>query len=197
MLILCFWFFLPNLAIFHEICVPNNNRFAFTNLFVLPFSRPYTDISLVPPIRQTASIFKQPVTVIKNHENGKVKHDMKNGNQEKPKQLFWEKRLEGLQACNNKGEEFKKILLPRAIRSVGPNVNEQTVLQSIATALHVSSNPVTGQTAPKESLCTNSGAFVNPEQPLMFSVKISEDDIRVQEEKVNKARKKLQDLLKV
>lgn len=161
------------------------------------FSRPYTDISLVPPIRQTASIFKQPVTVIKNHENGKVKHDMKNGNQEKPKQLFWEKRLEGLQACNNKGEEFKKILLPRAIRSVGPNVNEQTVLQSIATALHVSSSPVTGQTAPKENLCTNSGAFVNPEQPLMFSVKISEDDIRAQEEKVNKARKKLQDLLKV
>lgn len=137
------------------------------------------------------------MTVIKNHENGKVKHDMKNGNQEKPKQLFWEKRLEGLQACNNKGEEFKKILLPRAIKSVGPNVNEQTVLQSIATALHVSSMPVTGQTAPKENLCTNSGAFVNPEQPLMFSVKISEDDIRVQEEKVNKARKKLQELLKV
>lgn len=55
-----------------------------------------TDVSLVPPIRQTASIFKQPVTVHRNHDS-KVKHDLKNGkSQEKPKQLFWEKRLEVL-----------------------------------------------------------------------------------------------------
>lgn len=52
-----------------------------------------SDASLVPPIRQTASIFKQPVTVIKTQE-GKVKSDLKHGSQEKPKQLFWEKRLE-------------------------------------------------------------------------------------------------------
>jgi methyl-CpG-binding domain protein 2 len=52
-----------------------------------------SDASLVPPIRQTASIFKQPVTVIKMQE-GKVKSELKHGNQEKPKQLFWEKRLE-------------------------------------------------------------------------------------------------------
>lgn len=52
-----------------------------------------SDASLVPPIRQTASIFKQPVTVYKTQES-KVKTDLKHGNQEKPKQLFWEKRLE-------------------------------------------------------------------------------------------------------
>lgn len=53
-----------------------------------------TDVSLVPPIRQTASIFKQPVTVHRNQES-KVKNDLKHGaTQEKPKQLFWEKRLE-------------------------------------------------------------------------------------------------------
>lgn len=53
-----------------------------------------TDVSLVPPIRQTASIFKQPVTVHRNHDS-KVKSDLKHGtSQEKPKQLFWEKRLE-------------------------------------------------------------------------------------------------------
>lgn len=52
------------------------------------------DVSLVPPIRQTASIFKQPVTVHRNHDS-KVKSDLKHGtSQEKPKQLFWEKRLE-------------------------------------------------------------------------------------------------------
>lgn len=46
------------------------------------------DASLVPPIRQTASIFKQPVTVYKTQE-GKVKTDFKHGPQEKPKQV-WE-----------------------------------------------------------------------------------------------------------
>lgn len=42
--------------------------------------------ALIPPIRQTASIFKQPVTVYKNQE-GKVKTDFKHGRQEKPKQV--------------------------------------------------------------------------------------------------------------
>lgn len=52
------------------------------------------DVALVPPIRQTASIFKQPVTVYKTQESI-MKSDLKHGAmQEKPKQLFWEKRLE-------------------------------------------------------------------------------------------------------
>lgn len=52
------------------------------------------DVALVPPIRQTASIFKQPVTVYKQQESI-CKADLKHGqSQERPKQLFWEKRLE-------------------------------------------------------------------------------------------------------
>lgn len=58
------------------------------------------DASLVPPIRQTASIFKQPVTIHKTQES-KVKSDFKNGNQEKPKQLMWEKRLVKTEIFNN------------------------------------------------------------------------------------------------
>lgn len=42
------------------------------------------DASLVPPIRQTASIFKQPVTVYKTQE-GKVKTDFKHGTQVREK----------------------------------------------------------------------------------------------------------------
>merc|ERR1711876_86188 len=53
------------------------------------------DAGLVPPIRQTASIFKQPVTVHKTSSENKVKVD-KNTTTEKPKQLYWEKRLSGL-----------------------------------------------------------------------------------------------------
>ncbi|XP_030373727.1 methyl-CpG-binding domain protein 2 isoform X1 [Scaptodrosophila lebanonensis] len=163
----------------------------------LEFSRALrTDVSLVPPIRQTASIFKQPVTVIRNHEPSKVKHDAKHGGQEKPKQLFWEKRLERLRACHDTGEELDDITLPKTIRTVGPNVNEQTVLQSVATALHVLNAGVHGQTSAKADLTKNAMAFMNPEQPLMHAVIISEDDIRKQEDRVSVARRKLQDALK-
>lgn len=185
-----------------------------------------TDLTLVPPIRQTASIFKQPVTVYKPNETT-VKSDVKHGSQEKPKQLFWEKRLEvmkfilnqiyvvsqsndntvlkkknlvflyqGLRACDVDGIEFGPIELPKGLKAVGPNVDEGTLLQSVATALHVSGQPIIGQTEQKSVLTSNLSAFTNPEQPLMYAINISDDDIRRQEERVTNARKKLQDALK-
>ena len=45
------------------------------------------DASLALPIRQTASIFKQPVTVVRNHPDSKTKPDIKHGPQEPPKQV--------------------------------------------------------------------------------------------------------------
>nr|CAD7398108.1 unnamed protein product [Timema cristinae] len=134
------------------------------------------DASLVPPIRQTASIFKQPVTVYKTQE-GKVKTDFKHGPQEKPKQLFWEKRLEGLRACDVDGKEFDAMELPRALRAVGPHVGEDTLLQSIATALHMSAQPVYGTDR-------------------FPAVSVADDDIKRQEDRVAIARKKLQEALK-
>ncbi|XP_055326673.1 methyl-CpG-binding domain protein 2 isoform X2 [Sitodiplosis mosellana] len=156
-----------------------------------------TDVSLVPPIRQTASIFKQPVTVHRNHDS-KVKNDLKHGtSQEKPKQLFWEKRLEGLHACDMDGNDFGPIELPRGLKPVGPHVDNGTLLQSVTTALHLNSTiAITGQTAPKSALTSNAGVFLNPEQPLMHAVTIHDDDIRRQEDRVTNARKKLQDALK-
>ncbi|XP_076663856.1 methyl-CpG-binding domain protein 2 isoform X3 [Andrena cerasifolii] len=153
-----------------------------------------SDASLVPPIRQTASIFKQPVTIYKTQE-GKVK-DIKHGNQEKPKQLFWEKRLEGLRACDPDGYEFDGMDLPKSLKPVGPYITEETLLQSVATALHVSSHPVTGQTGSKTALEKNPGVFLNPDQPLVQAVSIADEDIKRQEDRVALARKKLQDALR-
>ncbi|XP_013785132.1 LOW QUALITY PROTEIN: methyl-CpG-binding domain protein 2-like [Limulus polyphemus] len=153
------------------------------------------DASLVPPIRQTASIFKQPVTVLKSQES-KVRNDFKHGPQEKPRQLFWEKRLEGLQACDRNEETFGQFELPKSIKGVGPDLNEETVLRSIATALHVSSQPVTGQTGFSKSLLEKKpGIYLNPDQPLVQALLVSEDDIQKQEERVQLARKRLQEAL--
>lgn len=103
-----------------------------------------------------------------------------------------------MHACDTDGTEFGQIELPRSLKPVGPNINNSTLLQSVATALHVASaQPITGQTAPKQALAGNSGVYLNPEQPLMYSVNIAEDDIRRQEDRVNNARKRLQEALKV
>ena len=45
------------------------------------------DLTLISPIRQTASIFKQPVTIVKSIEC-KVRADLKHGRQEKPRQVI-------------------------------------------------------------------------------------------------------------
>ncbi|XP_011328960.1 methyl-CpG-binding domain protein 3 isoform X2 [Ooceraea biroi] len=152
------------------------------------------DASLVPPIRQTASIFKQPVTIYKTQE-GKVK-DIKHGTQDKPKQLFWEKRLEGMRACDSAGYEFDAMDLPKNLKPVGPYITEETLLQSVATALHVSTQPVTGQTGSKTALEKNPGVFLNPDQPLVQAVSIADEDIKRQEDRVAVARKKLQEALR-
>ncbi|XP_026326009.1 methyl-CpG-binding domain protein 2 isoform X2 [Hyposmocoma kahamanoa] len=152
-----------------------------------------SDASLVPPIRQTASIFKQPVTVYKTQES-KVKTDLKHGNQEKPKQLFWEKRLEALTACDSYGV-IGSTTLPKYIKTLGPYISDSTTIQSLATALHVSSQPITGQTGSKQSILENPGVFLNPEQPLIAAVTITKDDVRRQEERVKRARIRLQEAL--
>lgn len=123
------------------------------------------------------------MTVIRNHENSKTKNDTKLGAQDKPKQLFWEKRLECMRACHATGEQFDDIVLPKSLKPLGPNVHEQTVMQSLATALHVLNTPVTGQTATKTEFQKNATAFINPDQPLMQGILISEDDIRRQEDR--------------
>lgn len=82
-------------------------------------------------------------------------------------QLFWEKRLEGMRACDPAGYEFDAMDLPKNLKPVGPYITEETLLQSVATALHVSTQPVTGQTGSKTALEKNPGVFLNPDQPLV------------------------------
>lgn len=153
------------------------------------------DSSLIPPIRQTASIFKQPVTVIKSQPDSKVKQDLKHGTQDKPKQLFWEKRLENLRAVSADHNEADRFSLPRNMKGVGPNLNNETLLRSIATALHVHTQPITGQTTSKESLDKDPSIFINPEQPLIQAMIISDEDIKRQEERVRQVRHKLEEVI--
>lgn len=153
-----------------------------------------TDISLAPPIRQTASIFKQSVTVVRSRDS-KVRTDLNHGNQEKPKQLFWEKRLQGLWASDKNEKAIENFKLPRKIKAVGLELSEETLLRSITTALHLNGHPVTGQNRPKSLLEKSPGVYINPSQPLVLGLHVTEDDIQEQEQKVEEARQKLKEAL--
>jgi len=157
-----------------------------------------SDSSLLPPIRQTASIFKQPVTVLSKHPSQAKHAEAKPAMHppgppgDKPRQLFWERRLTGIAAYCPSDENFK-LSLPSSIKSAGfcEGMDENILLASISTALHMSSSPIIGQVAQREVIETNPGLYINPKQPLMESLEVCQDDISAQEERVSVARQKL------
>jgi len=153
------------------------------------------DASLVLPIRQTASIFKQPVTVKRNGPESKPRAELRHGVQDQPKQVFWEKRLQGLRACDSSEEVIPTMDLPRQMQGMGPDLSTENILQSISAALHVNTGPVVGQGAGKHAIMKNPGINMDTQQPHVHQVVVSNDDIHRQEQKVQIARRKLQDLM--
>lgn len=84
--------------------------------------------NLLPPIRQTASIFKQPVTVVKvsEDEESRVKADSGQRQlRDKPRQLFWERRLAGISA---RSPEVDRLTLPESLRGL---MEDDAMLSSI------------------------------------------------------------------
>eukprot|EP00090_Calanus_glacialis_P017390 TRINITY_DN270_c0_g1_i4.p1 TRINITY_DN270_c0_g1~~TRINITY_DN270_c0_g1_i4.p1 ORF type:complete len:210 (-),score=67.55 TRINITY_DN270_c0_g1_i4:71-700(-) len=150
------------------------------------------DYSLVAPIRQTASIFKQPVTVYKEHKS-KVKSELKYVSREKPLQVFWTKRLSSLNTLNmGEGEmRNKRTSLPSKLSSVGPGITDHMLLASISTHLHISKDSAVGQQTSMSLIDKNPAAYINPNQPLMAKVEVCDEDILAQEARVKEARQKL------
>eukprot|EP00069_Balaena_mysticetus_P003819 bmy_16883T0 len=129
------------------------------------------DLNTTLPIRQTASIFKQPVTKVTNHPSNKVKSDPQRMN-EQPRQVF-EKAVKGA--------------------GVGPGSNDETLLSAVASALHTSSAPITGQVS--AAVEKNPAVWLNTSQPLCKAFIVTDEDIRKQEERVQQVRKKLEEAL--
>ncbi|XP_077413981.1 methyl-CpG-binding domain protein 3-like [Vanacampus margaritifer] len=150
------------------------------------------DLNTTLPVRQTASIFKQPVTKVTNHPSNKVKTDPQRA-VDQPKQLFWERKLSGLSAFDIADELVKTMDLPRGLQGVGPASSDKTLLSAIASALHTSPAPVTGQlTAAVEK---NPGVWLNTTQPLCKAFVVTDEDIRKQEDLVQSVRRRLEEAL--
>ncbi|XP_073401925.1 methyl-CpG-binding domain protein 3 isoform X6 [Dendrobates tinctorius] len=150
------------------------------------------DLNTALPVRQTASIFKQPVTKVTNHPTNKVKSDPQKA-VDQPRQLFWEKKLSGLNAFDIAEELVKTMELPKGLQGVGPGCTDETLLSAIASALHTSTMPITGQLS--AAVEKNPGVWLNTSQPLCKAFMVTDEDIRKQEELVQQVRKKLEDAL--
>lgn len=108
------------------------------------------------PLRQTLPIFKQPVTYYPKQRD-EVKSQLISANnppatttsttsggkpseKTKPRQLFWEKRFENLKPMDIDQQPFEPFKLPEPIQGIGLNMSPETVVISLATALHLYGN---------------------------------------------------------
>ncbi|XP_061732748.1 methyl-CpG-binding domain protein 2 isoform X1 [Nerophis ophidion] len=150
------------------------------------------DLNTTLPIRQTASIFKQPVTKVTSHPENKVKTDLQRAT-EQPTQLFWERRLKGLQSSDVSEKVMRTMDLPKGLQSVGLDSSDDTLLRAIASALHMGSSPITGQTSVAAE--KNPAIWLNTSQPLCKAFTVTDEQIREQELKVHQARRSLEEAL--
>uniref|UniRef100_A0A672JWR9 Methyl-CpG-binding domain protein 3-like n=1 Tax=Sinocyclocheilus grahami TaxID=75366 RepID=A0A672JWR9_SINGR len=150
------------------------------------------DLNTSLPVRQTASIFKQPVTKVTNHPSNKVKTDPQKA-VDQPRQLFWEKKLSGLDTYDIAEELVKTMDLPKGLQGVGPGYTDKTLLSALASALHTSSAPITGQLS--AAVEKNPGVWLNTTQPLCKAFMVTDEDIRKQEDLVYNVRKRLEEAL--
>ncbi|XP_029996725.1 methyl-CpG-binding domain protein 3-like isoform X2 [Sphaeramia orbicularis] len=134
------------------------------------------DLNAMILVRQTASIFKQPVSMVTNHPSNKVKTDQRR-DLDQPKQLFWNRKLFGLSALDAVDQSVQ-MNLPAVFHSVAPSYSEQSLLAAIAGTLH--SGP-----APSSQL-TLTGSFG-----------VTDNDIRRQEVLVQGVRRRLEAVLMV
>uniref|UniRef100_A0A672JV43 Methyl-CpG-binding domain protein 2-like n=1 Tax=Sinocyclocheilus grahami TaxID=75366 RepID=A0A672JV43_SINGR len=135
----------------------------------LSLSKGKPDLNTALPIRQTASIFKQPVTKVVNHPNNKVKTDLQRAT-EQPRQVPPSLRVFSGRFGRQKVQRWMEMFC------MGPDSADETLLSAIASALHMSSAPITGQTS--SAADKNPSIWLNTSQPLCKAFTVTDDDIR-------------------
>lgn len=155
------------------------------------------------PVRQSnKSLSKQNVTyypsmVVAAPKEKKRKHDTAANaktDKDKPKQLFWEKRLQGIPVSSVDDSVLKCFRLPSQLKSVGPGINQKSLIHSLVTNLYNNAS-VKGQDRSAIALEKHPEVWLNAEQPMCTPFVITEADIKKQEEKVSTLRRQLSEAL--
>lgn len=154
------------------------------------------------PVRQFAKslsgeqVTYYPSMVLAAPKEKKRKHEAANAktDKDKPKQLFWEKRLQGISVSSFEEDVLKCFRLPDQIKSIGPGISQKNLIHSLVTNLHNKAS-VKGQDRSAIALAKHPEVWLNAEQPLCTPFTITEADVKKQEEKVSTLRRQLSEAL--
>lgn len=168
----------------------------------LNFGRDLNGGIIPAPVRQSnKSLSKQSVTyypsmAVTGPKEKKLKLDTASTktDKDKPKQLFWQKRLQGIPVSCMDETALKCFRLPAQIKSVGPGINQKSLIHSLVTNLYNNAS-VKGQDRSAIALEKHPEVWLNAEQPVCTPFVITEADIKKQEEKVTTLRRQLSEAL--
>ncbi|XP_007529246.2 methyl-CpG-binding domain protein 3-like 1 [Erinaceus europaeus] len=148
-------------------------------------SKPKPSLSISVPLRRSSYIFKRPVTRITSHPDNEVRCHHWEETLDKPQQVWWQKRLQGLQACGSTGEVLSTLDIVTTLQKLAPSCTGVILPGVLGDGLH--SSPMPAPAPPSD--------FVEmiPEPGLLFCRQflVTEEDIRKQERRVKMARERL------
>ncbi|ELK08733.1 methyl-CpG-binding domain protein 3-like 1 [Pteropus alecto] len=148
-------------------------------------SKPKLGLSISIPLRMSSYIFKRPVTRITSHPGNEVRCYHWEETLDKPQQVCWQKRLQGLQACSSTGQLLSPFDLAKALQKLVPSCAGES-LPGVFTG---GSMPTPAGSSQLAEMIP--GAGVGIPQLLCKQFLVTEKDIRKQEKKMKMARERL------
>ncbi|XP_024434588.2 methyl-CpG-binding domain protein 3-like 1 [Desmodus rotundus] len=152
-------------------------------------SKPKPDLSISIPLRMSNYIFKRPVTKITSHPGNEVRYHQWEETLDKPQQLCWQKRLQGLQAYSSTGQLLSPFDLTKSLQKLVPNHTGESLPGDLAGSPHGSSMSSPTGSSHLADMIPGAG-LGNPQLPCRQFL-VTEKDIRKQERKVKMARERL------
>ncbi|XP_049626859.1 methyl-CpG-binding domain protein 3-like 1 [Suncus etruscus] len=152
-------------------------------------AKPKLSLSISIPLRMSSYIFKGPVTRITSHPGNKVRCHHWEETLNKPQQVWWQERLQGLQAYSSTGEPLSTLDLVKALQQFTPTYAGEFLPGVLSGNLDFGPKPNPAQTLDFTEMISESGLEIphNLNRPFL----VTEEDIRKQERKVKMARERL------
>ncbi|EHH29584.1 methyl-CpG-binding domain protein 3-like 1 [Macaca nemestrina] len=151
-------------------------------------SKPGLNTSI--PLRMSNYTFKRPVTRITPHPGNEVRYHQWEESLEKPQQVCWQKRLQGLQAYSSAGELLSALDLANTLQKLVPSYTGGSLLGDLAGGLeHSCPMPHLACSSDVVEIIPREGVGIS--QLLCQQFLVTEEDIRKQEWKVKTVRERL------
>lgn len=152
-------------------------------------SKPKPDLSISIPLRMSNYILKSPVTRITSHPGNEVRYHHLEETLDKPQQVCWQKRLQGLQACSSTGQLLSPFDLTKALQTLVPSCTGESLPGILAGGAHCSSMSNPADSSLLAEMIPGAGLGI-PQLPCKQFL-VTEKDICKQERKMKMARERL------